>query len=462
LHQLRADANGQSSTTTIDLKDRNAGVPEALVLCALLPAAVTVSAVVVDGTPLPVHGLLGRAEPLAEDSEARNEAIDGEPEVLLSSLDLSKNNLGVASAAFVSSALQTNTVLTALNLNNNALRVEGATMLARGLAHNSTLVSLGVSWNRLGPEGLAQLCMALLPSAAYTAGGMHQSASSLTTLYCAHNEVCGINSFGQGSFCVSGLQALSVALSMTALCSVDLGSNSLCGVSSRMMGTFTGEGMHVLASALRDSHIATLTLDGNPIGSEGCSVLASALARHETLSTLSVADCSLTDNGKSFEGLQGLVQTLRTLRRLDTLFLDGNALGSKGSRLLIPWLQSSPPTLTSLHVERGSNALDDEVEQELRTAIGRDVMLHLERSAPAYDQEPLRVSVDGSGDTSFSRVGRRPSVAGMSANLRAPSTASALGTDPGHVLSPSPPAGQKGLRAHASSPRAPRHRLAST
>ena len=71
---------------------------------------------------------------------------------------------------------------------------------------------------------------------------------ALLALNLASNELCGINSFGQGTYTAHGVEAVAQALGKCALRVLDLSSNCLAGLvvlTGRSMGSFHNDAVEV-------------------------------------------------------------------------------------------------------------------------------------------------------------------------------------------------------------------------
>ena len=350
----------------IKTKQRLVQAAEGRVLGALLLSTTQVSSVVLDGGDVPI-GWYNNAPGVR----------DGSPSTVqdeLAELNLSKAALGVASAAIISRLLTPDLKLMKLDLSHNKLGAEGCSLLAEGLQEASISV-LNLSWNRIGADGLVAVADALAES------------TSLTCLDLGGNELCGINSFGQGKFNAAGMRRLGGMLPGCALRSLDLSDNCLAGLNGRSMGKLCNDSIICLAEGLSGSKITSLILDANQLGNKATHTLGAALEEHTCLQSLSLADCHCTDNGTDLTGFSQLVNAVRRQPQLVLLNLDGNELGPAGAFLLNPWLKDCPACFESLHIERSSNQLDDEAESLLRSAAGGDIMIHLERCRPSYEAQ---------------------------------------------------------------------------
>lgn len=356
---LRADeVSGE-----LDCKGKGLQAPEAIALATLIPGAPKLQSVIVDDCSLPIKDL--GAAPDAPNA--------------LQDLQLPKSALSIASAAILGSVLARNSPLLILNLNYNKLGADGAEFLAEGCRKNTTLRTLCVAWNRIGPVGLMAIADMLADN------------KTLTELDIASNEVCGVNSFGQGTFDAEGMSQLADNLSQCALRVLDLSGNFLTGLNGRSMGKFNNEAVARLASGLTGSQITSLLLDGNQLGSMGTITMAAGIETMDTLQELGFADCHATDTGKDLTGLSRLVTALRNNKQFSLLNLDGNEIGFEGSVLLVPWLREAE-NLRSLHIDRGGNRLNEAAEKELKDACLSEVMLHLERARPSYEAAMIRAA----------------------------------------------------------------------
>ncbi|KAG9394908.1 DUSP domain [Carpediemonas membranifera] len=121
----------------------------------------------------------------------------------LSTLDVSRANLGPTGALALTEALKGNTTVTRLNIGNNKLRAEGAGYLGDMLAANATLRTLHAEHNAMGPHGAVDLAHGLV------------SNTTLTKLAVGYNQ-----------FQARGVTALANALtSNTALVVLDAANN---------------------------------------------------------------------------------------------------------------------------------------------------------------------------------------------------------------------------------------------
>lgn len=171
----------------------------------------------------------------------------------LISLDLSRNDLGVEAGKALADMLSVNGVVTSIDLSNNYLDAEVGKAIAEALKSGTSVVtSLDISYNELGPEGGKAFAEAL------------PFMSVLTSLSLQHNQLCGIDYQGKGTYDASGIQALASAISVSpmVLNTLSLADNYLTNFGKDMTGVLA------IADALKSgtSVLKTITLDGYGVG----------------------------------------------------------------------------------------------------------------------------------------------------------------------------------------------------
>ena len=420
-----ADLRANRTYDELDLSGNGLKAAEGRVLVGLLKLAPKVSGINLDGNLVPIRKFRGGKpcaseaealkgklfegkaldmiknsidDPLAEEEEKEKEGEEGEDsagdaalkgtaaaakeqadmeaeaEAAESDIDMSKLQLGVASACVISGFCSGNTTLVSLNVSFNKIGAEGATILAQGVKKCGGLTSLNVAWNRILPEGACALASCLVNN------------TTLTALNLGCNELCAINSFGQGQYNTDGIEAIADALKSSGIQFLDVSSNCLTGVTGRKLGFWNTSGIEKLCDGLPGSKVARLVVDGNVLHSDGTSLLSAALERHTSLTSLSLADCNITESGREMGGLSQLVDTLKKLNQLQDLNLDGCELRGAGVKLVAKWLQAAGEPFESIFIERGSNGLDEGMEALLREAVGDKFYLHLERARAGYEK----------------------------------------------------------------------------
>eukprot|EP00325_Prymnesiales_sp_UTEX-LB-985_P018082 CAMPEP_0174754326 /NCGR_PEP_ID=MMETSP1094-20130205/105680_1 /TAXON_ID=156173 /ORGANISM="Chrysochromulina brevifilum, Strain UTEX LB 985" /LENGTH=473 /DNA_ID=CAMNT_0015960191 /DNA_START=36 /DNA_END=1457 /DNA_ORIENTATION=- len=179
---------------------------------------------------------------------------------VLTSLNLKNNNIRNEGAIAIAEALKSGSaVLTSLNLFDNEIGNDGAIALADALkSGKSVLKELNLAENALcgidrrgrgtyNPSGIQALAAALSSGSAVLtslnlknnnirnegaiaiAEALKSGSSVLKTLSLADNQLCGLNSFGLGTYDPSGIQAIAAALSggSSVLATIDLRDNFL-------------------------------------------------------------------------------------------------------------------------------------------------------------------------------------------------------------------------------------------
>ncbi|KAK5799527.1 hypothetical protein F5H01DRAFT_384260 [Linnemannia elongata] len=290
----------------------------------------------------------------------------------LTTLDMSKNSIGLTGAQVLSEALKINSTLTTLNLWCNSIKGNGAEALSEALKTNSTLTALNLTDNYIGPNGSQALSEALKtnstlttlnlcrnsigPNGAQALSEALKTNSTLTTLNLAGNTIgphgaealagvlktnptlttlnLGINSIGP-----NGAQALSKALkSNSTLITLNLSWNSI-----------EGDGAQALYGALKtNSTLITLNLRSNYIRYNGALALSEALKTNSSLTTLNLSWNSIGPNGA-----EALSEALKTNSTLTALNLTDNYIGPNGSQALSEALKTNS-TLTTLNLCRNS------------------------------------------------------------------------------------------------------------
>merc|ERR1712060_926951 len=100
---------------------------------------------------------------------------------VLTSCDLSCNDIGVEGAKALASALEVNGVLTELNLWNNQIGPSGASAIAEALKVNRVLTECNVRGNKLNAESAAALTKAATEKGVMVFGIKHdQTAANFT------------------------------------------------------------------------------------------------------------------------------------------------------------------------------------------------------------------------------------------------------------------------------------------
>ena len=148
---------------------------------------------------------------------------------------LSHNILGAEGAAALAPALAANGGLTSFNLSGNNLThygrdMTGITELATALGINVRLMALDLSFNYLKDEGVSAVCEAIQsnketkltslnfgysgigPVGANAVAAMLVVTGSLTSLNLGHNQLCGLDEYGRGTYTADGITAIADAL----------------------------------------------------------------------------------------------------------------------------------------------------------------------------------------------------------------------------------------------------------
>lgn len=294
----------------------------------------------------------------------------------VTSLDLSKSNVGNEGAAAICTALARHPALTTLSLSGNQINGPLESLQAL-LTSCKTLRSLSLSKNRLGDDGAKALFSIL------------DTSSSLQVLDVSDNgiERPGAQAFGEAllktrslrtvnfsknSIFNDGCQAICSALERNkTVTSLELSDSNVSLEGSRALAKMLlenstlsklifqkqnlkrTEGTRPIAEALQDNEtLVDLDLSDNHIGSEGASLLIDALAVNKVLSRLVLAGNDIED-----EGLLGIAKSLKVNRALRELSLENNDFRRIGATALASAL-SQNSQITLLNLSRCAVSLD--------------------------------------------------------------------------------------------------------
>jgi len=207
---------------------------------------------------------------------------------VLHSLDLSKNFIGNEGAIYLAEALERNKNLTALNIADNDIEEAGGIRLGEALLINKTLRVLNLRDNELELKGCLKFAEAL------------KANSSLVDLDLGHNDI------GIAECARDALNSL-IALSNGQVEEVKEYKNREGAIFS-----------HQIAEALEmNATIVRLDLSNTPIGDEGASRLALAIAHHPSLQHLILGGGLIGDRGAT--ALAQALVTNQVLKRLDLM-----------------------------------------------------------------------------------------------------------------------------------------------
>jgi len=226
--------------------------------------------------------------------------------LVLHSLDLSDNNLTVASAASLGQLLAARTSeVRELRLAHNRLSDSGAAALALGLQRNTSLLKLSLGHNGIRARGVQEIASAL---------ALHESLAELSL---ADNALQGPVG------CEAIRQLLTHARSLQQL---PLGGNKL-GV--QIFATL-GELKPPPHPTSRLVRLRSLGLERTASGLAGCHAAILIAASQLALEQLYLGGNRLRD-----DAAVALATSLRSNRTLLRLGLDNNLIGDEGARTLL-------------------------------------------------------------------------------------------------------------------------------
>ena len=211
-------------------------------------------------------------------------AICGNKDSKSMSLDASSENIGPAGVKLIAEALRTSVTgaLTVINLLGNQLDADSAKMLAE-VAKQKGISLCGIQRD----QATAHFSLKSLqpPDAILLASDLSQAVvtGGLTSLDLSKTQLCGVTSWGSGTYTTEGITAIADALRVNgSLTSLDLSSNQLCGVWTDDDGdehdNYTAEGITAIADSLRvNGALTALNLSSNRLKDEGVSAVCKAI-----------------------------------------------------------------------------------------------------------------------------------------------------------------------------------------
>ena len=215
----------------------------------------------------------------------------------IETLDLTSNTLYASSCQMLADMLACNTTLRHLILEENIVGDAGVERLSQGLAQNTTLHRLNLKANYIGSDGCMRLAGAL------------SGVSALRQLDLSENDIADAGAGALGELLKTNNHLRCLVLSS---CSIsDDGIASLCcGLSTNTI--------------LRE-----LSVNNNCCKETGATAASDMLAVNETLHSLDLSSCQITDST-----LQSLLASLKSgvNTTLRSLYLSFNAFGNAGAK----------------------------------------------------------------------------------------------------------------------------------
>lgn len=294
----------------------------------------------------------------------------------ITSLDLSKSNIGNEGAAAICSALARHPALTSLSLSGNQINGPLDSLQAL-LTTCRSLKVLSLSKNRLGDDGAKALfsyldVSASLQSLDISDNGIERPGAQAFGEALLKTKGLRIVNFSKNSIFNDGCQAICSALERNkTVTTLELSDSNVSLEGSRALAkmllenstisklVFTKqnlkrtEGTRPIAEALQDNEtILDLDLSDNHIGSEGAALIIDALAVNKVLSRLVLSGNDIED-----EGLLGIPKALKVNRALRELILEKNDFRRIGATALASAL-SHNSQITLLNLSRCAISLD--------------------------------------------------------------------------------------------------------
>ncbi|MDP2438370.1 MAG: COR domain-containing protein, partial [archaeon] len=267
----------------------------------------------------------------------------------LRELSLSSSGLGMEGMIAVFEALMHNTHLQVLLLRaQDPFSIASSEALETALMRHPSLQLLDLSSTHLRSHGVASLTRALssggcralsvldLSNCALAHCGV-QVCERLISAVAAHASLSAL-CLSNNALSDDGIVSISqVLLHCTTLDLLDLSANALTSASASLLAT-------ALAGDSRTLSLCTLLLSGNPLGDDGASFLAPAIASSSSLQTLEMSNCGISDCGA-----RDLFRSLRDNTCLRMLRMDANSFGDDAVEVLTESLRGNR-CLTHLHL----------------------------------------------------------------------------------------------------------------
>ena len=267
----------ENSVTELDLSKEGIGVPGAIVLSSLMPAAL--KSLNISGNELGVEGAKVIADLL-------------ETNTTLTSIDLASNQLigiwgnDMSGMIKLCEALPQSKI-TSLNLRYNELGEEGAKHIAKMLEVNKTLTSVNICGSKtLGVESAKIIADLLETNTTLTSIDLDGHPLEVMKLR-GTESVESIDLSSKRLTAVSGIVIASLISSNSATKSLNLASNELTRLTNR------GNDMSAvikLSEALPQSKITSLNLDNNSLEAEGAQIVVDLLKTNTTLTSVGLRE----------------------------------------------------------------------------------------------------------------------------------------------------------------------------
>ncbi|KAH3767255.1 Protein NLRC3 [Pelomyxa schiedti] len=270
----------------------------------------------VDGIRSSSNSSAGTSSSIASSTTTSIIGASGTPTTDQNNVCFSNSWLQPLYGSYIAVALTDRTcTVSSLDLSRNELGDAGVTLLSFGLKHNRTLQSLNLSYNNIGGEGLRSIAACRM--------------ANLRKLALSGNRLIGQDPVGL----ISILETFK-NLSTLILKDVGLRSSQEIGMglqqnSNLLQLILRGNSvdMEFLVQALKVPHVHLMQLDvsHNQITDEGAKLLADALKTSTVL-----AHVDLSGNSIRYEGAIALAGSLRVNRSLICLRLNDNKIGQYG------------------------------------------------------------------------------------------------------------------------------------
>jgi len=311
-----------------------------------------------------------------------------ESEPALRILDVAWNVLHDDAASALADVIENNSTLERIQLECNGIGDKGAAFLAHALPRNESLQVLDLRGNQIHDAGAIALAVALTNArcqdlelhwemnAHMTPVGRHRIEGALQLRV---NRRQWLNALLQNLQGVRRYPPLNYEVGDDEVVDIckHVATQQLQHAVTLPVVRFRGSGItlrgvKVIANQLLCPASVTLThlyFMHTRMGDDGANLLAQALLRNQSLTTLTCIDCQWTDEGALY--LSRALPRHRYLQRLD---LRDNRIGTEGARAVLHAITEEAPNIHTLYL--GKNQIGDMSVRSL-TSIGHLVTLNL-------------------------------------------------------------------------------------
>ena len=246
---------------------------------------------------------------------------------LLTTLDISCNNIGHKAAKALATALYEMKLLITLNIDSNDIGAEGAKSIAPALSGMKSLSSLNISNNNIGPEGTRAIAICL------------SELKFFTTLDISNNKI------GTG-----GVKALSVTLKdLKTLSTLDISDNDIGPIGTKEISTTLAE----------LKFLTKIFISNNKIGPKGTEELTKALKN-----LILLKDFNFDNNKFDSDSAGKLAGALSELESLSSINARNNLFGNEDEKKILESIENIEYRRNKAEKEEDEKEKEKEVKKE--------------------------------------------------------------------------------------------------